>query len=43
MSKDKTDMATAITTGLMAKGGKGVLLNIERKGQRTFIVLQPPH
>ena len=40
---DAAGCVSAITTGLMTKGRKGVLLNIERKGQRTFVVLQQPH
>lgn len=40
---DAASCVSAITTGLAAKGNKGVLLNIERKGQRTFVVLQSPH
>jgi len=26
----------------VTKGRKGLLLNIERKGQRTFVILPPP-
>ncbi len=43
-SQSVTDAAgcvSAIATGLVTKGGKGVILNIERKGQRTFVILQP--
>lgn len=38
---DAAGCVSAITTGLVSKGGKGVMLNIERKGQRTFVILQP--
>lgn len=41
-SKPVTDAAgcvSAITTSLVSKTGKGVLLNIERKGRRTFVIL----
>ena len=33
--------AAAITAGAGAKTGKGVLLNIERLGKRTYVVLNP--
>jgi len=38
---DAAGCVSAIATGLVTKGNKGVLLNIERKGQRTFVILQP--
>ena len=38
---DAAGCVSAITTGLMTKGNKGVLLNIERAGRRTFILLIP--
>ena len=38
---DAADCVSAIATSLVARGSKGVLLNIERKGQRTFVILQP--
>jgi S1-C subfamily serine protease len=38
---DAAGCVSAIATGLVTKGSKGVLLNIERKGQRTFVILQP--
>ncbi len=38
---DAAGCVSAIATGLVTKGGKGVLLNVERKGQRTFVILQP--
>jgi len=33
--------AFAIASALDAKGSKGVILNIERKGKRTFVLLRP--
>ena len=38
---DAAGCVSAIATGLVTKGSKGVLLNIERQGQRTFIILNP--
>jgi S1-C subfamily serine protease len=39
---DAAGCVSSIATGLVTKGGKGVLLNLERKGQRTFVILPPP-
>lgn len=42
--KSVTDAAgcvSAIATGLVVKGNKGVLLHIERQGQRAFVILNP--
>lgn len=39
--KDSAGCVSAITTGLVTKGSKGVVLNIDRKGKRTFAVLNP--
>jgi len=39
---DAAGCVSAIATGLVTKSGKGVLINIERRGQRTFVILQPP-
>jgi len=39
---DAAGCVSAIATGLVTKGRKGLLLNIERKGQRTFVILPPP-
>jgi len=39
---DAAGCVSAIATGLVTKGQKGLLLNIERKGQRTFVILPPP-
>jgi S1-C subfamily serine protease len=36
---DAAGCVSAITTGMVTKGNKGVLLNIERSGRRTFILL----
>ncbi len=33
--------ALAITAGLQANGGRGVLLNLDRRGKRTYVVLHP--
>ncbi len=38
---DAVACAAAITVGIEAKGSKGVLLNIERRGKRTYVVLIP--
>lgn len=38
---DAAGCVSAITTGMMTKGNKGLLLNIERAGRRTFILLIP--
>jgi len=43
-SKPVTDAAgcvSAITTGLVTKGNKGILLNVERQGRRAFVILNP--
>jgi S1-C subfamily serine protease len=40
---DAAACVTAITAAVAKKGGsKDVLLNIDRRGQRTFVILQPP-
>ena len=41
---DAAGCVSAIATGLVTKGNKGVLLNIERHGQRAFVILDvhPP-
>jgi len=39
---DAAACATAITATVAKKGGQDVLLNIDRRGQRTFVILQPP-
>ena len=39
--KDSAGCISAITTGLVTKGSKGVVLNIDRKGKRIFAVLNP--
>jgi S1-C subfamily serine protease len=44
-TKPVTDAAgcvSAIATALVTRSGKGVLLNIERKGKRTFVILPRP-
>jgi S1-C subfamily serine protease len=38
---DAAGCVSAITTALVTKGNKGVLLNIERQGRRAFIILDP--
>jgi S1-C subfamily serine protease len=38
---DAAGCVSAITTGMVTKGNKGVLLNIERGGRQTFILLNP--
>jgi S1-C subfamily serine protease len=38
---DAAGCVSAIASSLVIKGNKGVLLNIERKGKRTFVILQP--
>ncbi len=38
---DAAGCVSAITTGLVSQPGKGVLLNLERKGRRTFAILPP--
>ena len=38
---DAAGCVSAITTGMVTKGNKGVLLNIERAGRQTFILLNP--
>lgn len=38
---DAAACAAAITAGIEAKGSKGVLLNLERRGKRTYVVLNP--
>jgi C-terminal processing protease CtpA/Prc len=38
---DSSSCAAAIIAAMDAKGGKGVILNIDRKGKRTFVVLHP--
>ncbi len=39
---DAAGCVSAIAASHLTKGNKGVLLNIERRGQRTFVILQPP-
>ena len=38
---DAAGCVSAITTGMVTKGAKGILLNIERQGRRTFVILNP--
>ena len=38
---DAAGCVSAIATGLVTKGNKGVLLNIERQGRRAFVILDP--
>ena len=38
---DAAGCVSAITTALVTKGNKGLLLNIERQGRRAFIILDP--
>jgi S1-C subfamily serine protease len=38
---DAAGCVSAIATGLVTKGNKGIILNIERSGRRTFILLIP--
>ena len=38
---DAAACAAAISAGLEAKGGKGVLLNLERRGKRIYVVFNP--
>jgi S1-C subfamily serine protease len=38
---DAAGCVSAITTGMVTKGTKGILLNIERQGRRTFVILNP--
>ncbi|MEP6669697.1 MAG: trypsin-like peptidase domain-containing protein [Chthoniobacter sp.] len=38
---DAAGCVSAITTGLVTKGNKGVLINIERQGRRAFVILNP--
>jgi Do/DeqQ family serine protease len=38
---DAAGCVSAITTGLVTKGNKGVLLNVERQGRRAFVILNP--
>ena len=38
---DAAGCVSAIATGLVTKGSKGIILNIERSGRRTFILLNP--
>ena len=39
---DAAACAAAINAGIEAKGSKGVVLNIERRGKRIYVVLNPP-
>jgi len=39
---DAAGCVAAITASVAKKGGQDVLLNIDRRGQRTFVILQPP-
>lgn len=38
---DAAGCVSAIATGLVVKGNKGILLNIERQGRRAFVILNP--
>lgn len=38
---DAAACAAAITAGIQAKGTKGVILNVDRQGKRTYVVLRP--
>ncbi|MEI9895370.1 MAG: trypsin-like peptidase domain-containing protein [Chthoniobacter sp.] len=38
---DAAGCVSAIATGLVTKGNKGVLLNVERQGRRAFVILNP--
>jgi S1-C subfamily serine protease len=38
---DATACSAAITAGIQAKGAKGVVLNLDRQGKRTYVVLRP--
>jgi Do/DeqQ family serine protease len=38
---DAAGCVSAITTGLVMKGNKGILLNVERQGRRAFVILNP--
>lgn len=38
---DAAGCVSAITTGLVTKGNKGVILNVERQGRRAFVILHP--
>ena len=38
---DSSVCAAAIRAGIEAKGGRGVVLNIERRGRRIYVVLNP--
>ena len=38
---DASACAAAISAGAAARGGKGVLLNLERRGKRIYVVLNP--
>ena len=38
---DAAACAAAITAGLQVKGTRGVLLNLDRRGKRTYVVLYP--
>ena len=38
---DAAGCVSAITTGLVTKGNKGILLNVERQGRRAFVILNP--
>jgi len=38
---DAAGCVSAITTGLVTKGNKGILLNVERQGRRAFVIVNP--
>lgn len=38
---DAAGCVSAITTGLVTKGNKGILLNVERQERRVFVILNP--
>jgi len=38
---DAAGCVSAIATGLVMKGNKGVLLNVDRQGRRAFVILNP--
>lgn len=38
---DAAGCVSAITTGLVTRGNKGILLNVERQGRRAFVILNP--
>ena len=38
---DAAGCVSALTTGLVTKGNKGILLNFERQGQRSFVIVNP--